>query len=212
MSDITAREAILKKIRQALSKPATPRFPNVDWEKPVYQAGSDTLAEQFAVAFTKVGGNFVYCESELEFLENVITLAEENGWKHFYCYEKEIAERMDEADFPYTIEKEKYPDGMVSITSCEALVARLGNILVSSRQGSGRKLFVAPAVHIILAYSSQIHPELKDALKAIKDKYGEQMPSMIASLAGPSRTADIEKTLVSPAHGPKSIFVFLIDR
>lgn len=33
---------------------------------------------------------------------------------------------------------------------------------------------------------------------------------MIAALTGPSRTADIEKTLVTPAHGPRDIFVFVI--
>ena len=35
---------------------------------------------------------------------------------------------------------------------------------------------------------------------------------MIAALTGPSRTADIEKTLVTPAHGPRDIFVFLVDK
>jgi L-lactate dehydrogenase complex protein LldG len=34
---------------------------------------------------------------------------------------------------------------------------------------------------------------------------------MISVITGPSRTADIEKTLVMGAHGPKNIFVFFID-
>ncbi|MNL89836.1 Lactate utilization protein C [compost metagenome] len=53
--------------------------------------------------------------------------------------------------------------------------------------------------------------DLKDAFKLIKDKYGSQIPSMISTITGPSRTADIEKTLVLGAHGPKELFVFLID-
>ena len=52
---------------------------------------------------------------------------------------------------------------------------------------------------------------IKDELGQIREKYGDQVPSMIASLCGPSRTADIEKTLVTPAHGPEEIHVFLID-
>jgi L-lactate dehydrogenase complex protein LldG len=100
---------------------------------------------------------------------------------------------------------------MVAVTSCEALVARLGSVLVSSKLGSGRQLFVVPTTHIVLAYTSQIVPELKDALQLIRTKYGDQPPSMIASLTGPSRTADIEKTLVTPAHGPRDIMVFLVD-
>jgi L-lactate dehydrogenase complex protein LldG len=62
-----------------------------------------------------------------------------------------------------------------------------------------------------LAYSSQLVTDLKDGFKLIKDKYGNQLPSMITTITGPSRTADIEKTLVLGAHGPKELFVFLLD-
>ncbi|MBS4059767.1 MAG: LUD domain-containing protein, partial [Bacteroidetes bacterium] len=36
-------------------------------------------------------------------------------------------------------------------------------------------------------------------------------PSQLTVITGASRTADIEKTLVKGAHGPKELFVFLID-
>ncbi|MBL0102562.1 MAG: LUD domain-containing protein [Bacteroidetes bacterium] len=144
-------------------------------------------------------------------MDHVVTLAQENKWKQFYCREEQLTKLMDRVEFPYTGEEKSFPEGMVAITSCEALVARLGSVIVSSKQGSGRRLFVVPTIHIIVAYTSQLVPELKDAMQLIKSKYGDQIPSMIASLTGPSRTADIEKTLVTPAHGPRDIFVFLID-
>lgn len=37
------------------------------------------------------------------------------------------------------------------------------------------------------------------------------MPSMVTLITGPSRTADIEKTLVMGAHGPKELYVFLLE-
>jgi hypothetical protein len=43
-------------------------------------------------------------------------------------------------------------------------------------------------------------------------KYGDQMPSMISFATGPSRTADIEKTLVVGVHGPKEVYCFLLDK
>jgi L-lactate dehydrogenase complex protein LldG len=211
MQEVTSREAILKKIRQALTEKTVQRFPNVDFEKNIYSHGEASKEEEFAMAFTKVGGQFVFCESELDFLDNVITLAQERKWKNIYCREAALTSVMDAAEFPYTKEESNFPEGMVSITTCEALVSRLGSVIVSSAQGSGRRLFVVPTIHIILAYSSQIVSEMKDAIQLIKNKYGDHLPSMIASLTGPSRTADIEKTLVSPAHGPRDIFVFLID-
>lgn len=202
---------MLKKIRQALINKTPPRFPAIDWEKNIYATRDESLEEQFANAFTAVGGKFIFCETELDFLENVLDLAKEYNWSKFHCWEKSLTEFMDTAAFPYTSDDYDLPEGMVGITSCEALVARLGSVVVSSRQGSGRKLFPVPTSHIVMAYTSQLVPEMKDALTLIKNKYTDQIPSMIASLTGPSRTADIEKTLVSPAHGPRDIFVFLID-
>jgi L-lactate dehydrogenase complex protein LldG len=49
-------------------------------------------------------------------------------------------------------------------------------------------------------------------LIALKDKYHQQLPSLITFATGPSRTADIEKTLVVGVHGPKQVYLFLIDR
>ena len=53
--------------------------------------------------------------------------------------------------------------------------------------------------------------DIKDGFKLLKNKYGNRLPSMISNVTGPSRTADIEKTLVLGAHGPKELFVFLLD-
>jgi L-lactate dehydrogenase complex protein LldG len=209
--EITSREQILKNIRQALSDKTTQRFSSVDWEKDLYLKGSDAPEEEFANAFKKVGGQFVFCENELEFVENIVSLAQENKWKQFYCREQKLKEIFEKVEFPYSEEHNGFPEGMVGITTCEALISRLGSILISSKQGSGRRLFVIPTIHIILAYTSQLVPEMKDGLQLIKNKYGENIPSMIASITGPSRTADIEKTLVTPAHGPRDIFVFLVD-
>ncbi|MBP6334816.1 MAG: LUD domain-containing protein [Bacteroidia bacterium] len=211
MQDSTSREKMLKKIRQALINKTPPRFPGLDVERNIYGVPDESPEEQFAQAFSAVGGKFIFCESELEFLEHLIELTPEYEWKNFYCWEKKITDLMDKAEFPYTTEDYDLPEGMVGITTCEALVARLGSVVVSSRQGSGRRLFPVPTSHLVMAYTSQLVPEMKDALLLIKNKYPDQIPSMIASLTGPSRTADIEKTLVSPAHGPRDIFVFLID-
>ena len=83
--------------------------------------------------------------------------------------------------------------------------------MITSKQISGRRLPVYSNFHVVIAYTSQIVPNIKDGLKFIKEKYNNQLPSMITTISGPSRTADIEKTLVQGAHGPREILVFLID-
>ena len=83
--------------------------------------------------------------------------------------------------------------------------------MVSSAHASGRRMNVLPEFHLVYARASQLVPDLKDALLGMKKRYGQDLPSMINLITGPSRTADIEKTLVMGAHGPKELYVFLVD-
>ena len=99
----------------------------------------------------------------------------------------------------------------VSITGCEYLVARTGSIVMSAAQSSGRSASVYAPIHICIAYTSQIVYDIKDALQSVKEKYGNNTPSLITFATGPSRTADIEKTLVVGVHGPKEVYLFLVE-
>jgi L-lactate dehydrogenase complex protein LldG len=63
----------------------------------------------------------------------------------------------------------------------------------------------------VIARTGQLVMDLKDGFQLLKSKYGQNIPSLISTITGPSRTADIEKTLVLGAHGPKELFVFLVD-
>jgi L-lactate dehydrogenase complex protein LldG len=53
--------------------------------------------------------------------------------------------------------------------------------------------------------------DIREGLEFLQDKYKNGLPSLITLATGPSRTADIEKTLVVGVHGPKEVYVFLID-
>jgi L-lactate dehydrogenase complex protein LldG len=111
---------------------------------------------------------------------------------------------------PFFQESEQIPDAEAAITGCEYLVARTGSVMVSSAQGSGRRIFGHTPIHIVIARTSQLVVEIGDALTGIKGKYNE-IPSQISLISGPSRTADIEKTLVLGVHGPHDLYVFLLN-
>ena len=76
---------------------------------------------------------------------------------------------------------------------------------------SGRTLPIFPEVNIVIASTKQLVLDIHDGFAAIRKKYDGNFPSMVNLNTGPSRTADIEKTLVLGAHGPKEVYVFLID-
>jgi len=96
------------------------------------------------------------------------------------------------------------------VTTCEAIVAQLGAILVSSATSGGRALSILPHVHVVVADVSQVVPDLGAALAHAQARYGEAMPSMLSFITGPSRTGDIERILVLGAHGPKELYLILV--
>lgn len=211
MDESTSREKVLKNIRNALISKTSSPYPDIDFDSSVYNEITDTLDIVFAEEFSKVAGQFVYCENERDLVSNLSILFSQRNWFNTFCLEERIQEWLKAANISYSQIEEELLDMNVSVTFCEFLVARLGSIMVSSRQVSGRRLNIYPPVHIVIAYSSQLVPDIKHALAGIKAKYSDQFPSLVSLITGPSRTADIEKTLVMGAHGPKELFVFLID-
>jgi L-lactate dehydrogenase complex protein LldG len=211
MRDITtAKEKLLKKIRKALLEKRDNPYPNLE-DLPMYAPDDEILEVTFAEQFTAVSGQFVFCEDDMQFIENLLLLAEERKWTKIYCWEPALKEVLDKYEYPYYETDKDFDQAQVGFTLCEALIARNGSIMLSNANMAGRRLSIYPPVHIVLAYTSQLVPDLKDAFKLMKQKYDTQLPSMITTITGPSRTADIEKTLVLGAHGPKEIFVFLLD-
>ncbi|WP_179412440.1 LutC/YkgG family protein [Mucilaginibacter sp. E4BP6] len=211
MRDITtSKEKLLKKIRKALLEKRDNPYPNLE-DLPMYTPNEEMLEVLFAEQFTAIAGQFVFCEDEIQFIENLLTLAEERKWHKIYCWESSLQEILTKYEYPYFETDKDFEQAQVGFTLCEALIARNGSILLSNANMAGRRLSIYPPVHIVLAYTSQLVTDLKDGFKLLKTKYGHQLPSMITNVTGPSRTSDIEKTLVLGAHGPKELFVFLLD-
>jgi L-lactate dehydrogenase complex protein LldG len=75
----------------------------------------------------------------------------------------------------------------------------------------GRTAPVYYPSHIVVASVNQVVPDIENGFAAMRKKYGTDLPSMINLTTGPSRTADIEKTLVVGVHGPGEIFCFLVN-
>lgn len=206
----TPKEQLLKKIRKALLEKRDNPYPNLE-DLPLYATNDEMLEVVFAEQLTAVAGRFVFCEDEIQFIENLLSLAEERNWHKIYCWEPELQERLKKYEFPFFETDKDFENAEVGLTLCEALIARNGSILIANGNAAGRRLSIYPHQHIVLAYTSQLVLDLKDGFKLLKDKYGTNIPSMISTVTGPSRTADIEKTLVLGAHGPKELLVFLLD-
>lgn len=206
----TPKEQLLKKIRKALLEKRDNPYPNLE-ELPLYPETDEMLEVMFAEELTKVSGTFVYCESPISFIENMLELAEEKKWRKIYCWEPALQDLLKTYEYPFYATDKDFELAEVGLTLCESLIARNGSVLLSNGNEAGRRLSIYPHQHVVVAYASQLVLDLKDAFKLIKQKYGNNIPTMLSVTTGPSRTADIEKTLVLGAHGPKELFVFLLD-
>lgn len=210
MNGSSAKENILNKIRQALNKSVPVPFPQSD--VPVGQVFTPLQQEaeiEFAENFTLLQGRFSFCASHTELAVQLQTLLGVRNWNKVYCREEKLKQLLAQHNFDpaYSVD---LPGCDASITTCEQLIARTGSIVMSAAQQSGRTVSVYAPVHICIAYTSQLVNDIGDALQQVIARY-PQLPSLITLATGPSRTADIEKTLVVGIHGPKEVFCFLVQ-
>jgi L-lactate dehydrogenase complex protein LldG len=207
----TAREQMLKKIRAALlTKTDAPAPINEQPEIGLFAADDADPTIAFAKRFTSLNGQFVYCNSRHEFASFFRRWVAQKNLLEVFCVEPWINRWADEYGLPVQKNTELEQAEAV-LTGCESLVALSGSVVVSSRQMLGRTSTVIPHIHAVVAFAHQIVPEFVHAFNVIRERYQGEMPSMISTITGPSRTADIEKTLVLGAHGPKEIVLFLIQ-
>lgn len=209
MKETTSREKILKRIRKALPNPELAQKSKETESKSNFfsQNHEESLAVQFAQQFTENKGLFAYCESKKHFHQQLRALLDEMKLNEANI-SPALLEIFHSEDY---IRQSQNPDEAgIGISLADAIIARTGSIMISSAD-EGRALSVWHPVHIVLAFADQLFADL-DELYRTYDQAEFQRPSMLSLISGPSRTADIEKTLVMGAHGPYRMFVFYIDQ
>jgi L-lactate dehydrogenase complex protein LldG len=204
-----SRENILNKIRQALNQSVPVPFPQTEDKGSVFTPLQQDIEIEFAENFTRLQGRFSFAGSLDEVVAQLQTLIQVRGWQAIYCREDALISTLQQHGFTQTYTGD-LASCDASITTCEQLIARTGSIVMSAAQQSGRTVSIYAPVHICIAYTSQLVYDIADALKNVQLKY-PQLPSLITLATGPSRTADIEKTLVVGVHGPKEVFCFLVQ-
>lgn len=208
-----ARERILERIRTARAgHPYSEPLPGTDFSKSVYQDEIPDPLQTFCIELEKVSGSakvFDRLEDLTAFLGDLIR---NKAWPFVYVADPEWQNILQEAGLPVQFDAEAFGEMPAGLTTCEALIARFGSVVLTSAQTGGRTLNVFPPTHIVVARTSQIYPELQDFLSLPRWKNDQnELPSLMSIVTGPSRTADIEKTLILGAHGPRELIVLLLN-
>lgn len=209
MQNSSSREEILKRIAAAGKGRLAFVNTSPSDSEPIYKPILPDSISCFINELETVSGQCVLCENESDMYAKLKAFVKIKNFPYLFCRDFNISLQLEKYDIPCSNLETNFERMQAGITSCEFLVARTGSVMISSASQSGRQMNVFPPVHIVLAHISQLVDYPEDALVAVQKKYGKALPSIISTITGPSRTADIEKTLVLGAHGPKEFVVFL---
>ena len=198
----------LNKIKQKNIYGHKTQLPKID--NSAYAIPSNISQDKlFKQELEKVGGHCYLCKDINHLLKELKELFEQKQWKKPFAFEtwtKDIMKRIDKEVFSDFSHLEKMD---VGIGICDYLVSWTGSVLVSSFLPGARQFYIFSPDLIILAKKEQLVLTPDEALDKVYAKYN-RAPSQITLITGPSKTADIEKTLIYGMHGPRSLYVFII--
>ena len=74
-----------------------------------------------------------------------------------------------------------------------------------------RTLNFLPDTHIVMVDADDVAGDYETVWKRIRDLYGPgKLPRTVNMVTGPSRSADIEQTLILGAHGPRALHILIV--
>ena len=118
----------------------------------------------------------------------------------------------DEANSREALREEIRQSG-IGITGADYALAETGSLIILPRRGLSRLVSLVPPVHIALVRPEDLLDSLDDLFLLRRLEYhqrGGEMGSYLNFITGPSRTADIEMTIVEGVHGPKEVHMVIL--
>lgn len=181
------------------------------WLPPVGESW-DEQAALFARNAEGLKADFRLLDNEAALPAALAALRDEEGWQRVAAHSEwqTLAAGLGvpclDTDAGYDPDELEKCDA--GISGCDAIIAQTGSVLITSVTAGGRALSVLPPHHVVIARRSQLVPDLPAAFALLRERYGDDLPSLMGFITGPSRTGDIERILVLGAHGPKKLTIF----
>jgi L-lactate dehydrogenase complex protein LldG len=100
---------------------------------------------------------------------------------------------------------------VAAVSHAFAAVAETGTLVLTSGADNPTTLNFLPDVHIVVVGASDVASDFESALTRLRGRFGAGvMPRAVNLITGPSRSADIEQTLILGAHGPRKLHVIVV--
>ncbi len=188
-------------------KPDDSREEESTEKSPYAPKEEEPIDVRFVQMYTNNGGHFLYCESMEEALMNVEKICKENTIQRLFTREESISAPLVKAGFTVEVEKPNICDGIA--TTCEALVAFNGGIMITDHQLGIYKISDLPETHIILARTSQVVDSLSSGMSLINSTYRNNRPNQITTLKGAQSEA-VRQASADPNKN-RTLYLLLIE-
>jgi L-lactate dehydrogenase complex protein LldG len=100
---------------------------------------------------------------------------------------------------------------LAAVSHAFTAVAETGTVVLASGPDNPTTLNFLPDVHIVVVDVSDIGADFETVMARLRERYGTAtMPRTVNMITGPSRSADIEQTLLLGAHGPRKLHVIVV--
>jgi L-lactate dehydrogenase complex protein LldG len=106
-------------------------------------------------------------------------------------------------------------DSYIGVTAADFCMADTATLVMRTRPGQARSVSLVPSIHIGVIYLHQIIRDLKELYALLNfdpEVKKESLTNCMTFISGPSKTADVEATMVQGAHGPREVYVYVIRR
>ncbi len=212
-----SRELILGRIRERLGRTAdnaAPAAAEVDATLAAHAAGprpppdADLIAA-FRLRSEELSSTVDEVSSMAEVPRAVATYLAAHGLPHRAVCAPDMA-GLDWSGAGITVDARAAVDGdLVGITGCFRAIAETGTLMLCTAPGSPATVSLLPETHVAVVPAPTFVAAMEDAFAAARAAFG-QLPRAVNFVSGPSRTGDIEQTIVLGAHGPYRVHIVIV--
>lgn len=217
MDTSSARKAIFSRIRQAQDRPAEPtaaeraavsEYLGLHSQGPRPAIGNDLLA-RFKEQALRMSDTVDTVESEQDVPAAVARFLDQHGLVR-QAIAWSTLDTLGWREAGVAVEfRPPRNDDLVGITDSFCALAETGTLMLLSGPKTWSSASLLPETHIAIVRRSRIVAGMEDAFGLARSERGE-LPRAVNFISGPSRTGDIEQTIVLGAHGPYRVHVIIV--
>jgi len=221
---VSAREEILGRIRSNLAvahaRHGRPELPAVSF--PRFADGLETIArrvESFRARLESVGGECLVVPDEVRAGAAIAAWLRARGADHLALGDGALTRAVGRAAAAEAglalleppVEREALLAAAAGLSGAVLGIAETGTLALASTDERSRLASLVPPLAISVLPVEALVPTLEDALASLRPEDPSTAARAVTFVTGPSRTADIEMTLVVGVHGPRELLVILLD-